>query len=96
MIDISTAFSQPPVRIELGNEVYWLRPTDVTRIETLVSGESPDYVNIWLSDGSKVWLSCVGMKLAEAHSIADGVALKLWPVQAPSQEAPKGWTAVEA
>ncbi|WP_152667131.1 hypothetical protein [Xanthomonas perforans] len=96
MIDISTAPSQPPVRIQLGNEVYWLRPSGVTRIETLVRGESPEYVNIWLSDGTKVWLSCLGMKLAEAHSIADGVALKLWPVQAPSQEVSEGWAAVEA
>ncbi|MCC8620573.1 hypothetical protein [Xanthomonas vesicatoria] len=96
MIDISTDTSQPPVRIQLGNEVHWLRPSGVTRIETVVRGESPEYVNIWLSDGAKVWLSCVGMKLAEAHSIADGVALKLWTVQALSQEAPKGWAAVEA
>ncbi|WP_144422465.1 hypothetical protein [Xanthomonas arboricola] len=91
---IATALSQSPVRIVLGNAVHWLRPSSVLRIEIEVRGNDPEYLNIWLSDGKKLWLSCNGMQMAEANSTADKLANKLWQVR--PQEAPHGWSSAEA
>lgn len=77
--DAAAAVSQPPVRIMLGVELHWLRPSNVLRIETETRGEKPHYLNIWLSDGKRIVHPCMGMKLTEFYALADEVASKLWP-----------------
>lgn len=74
------ATATPPVRIALGDAVYWLRPSNVLRVEaSAYSGGRPKYLIIYLSDGKQISELCQDMKRDEFLSLADSICAKLWP-----------------
>lgn len=75
---MDAVLAKPPVRIELGTDVHWLRPSNVVRLEATTSGGHPQYLYIWLTSGQKLWLNANSMTLEQLHSLADEVASKLW------------------
>lgn len=74
------ATSLPPVRVVLGNDVYWLRPSNVLRVEaTAYAHGRPRYLNIVLSDGATLSSLCTDMQPEAFHQLADSIVSTLWP-----------------
>lgn len=74
------ATAEPAVRIELGNGVHWLRPSNVLRLETSMYGDSrPEYLKIIFSDGNQISELCQHMKCEDFYALVDSVARQLWP-----------------
>lgn len=69
-----SATSTPPVRIEINDKVFWLRPSNVLRIETLDDYGEP--VRVVFNDGGSItWRDGAGSALAEK------IAAALWPAK---------------
>ncbi len=69
------ATKEPPIRIEVGKKVCWMRPSNVLRVEfrAAVPGWPTNIVVIIFSDGKEMVYSDA------TADVADTIAALLWP-----------------
>ena len=72
-----SATKEPPVRVDIGGQVHWIRPSNVLRIESHKKspGYSWDVVIVVLTDGESLSWRDAGPE------VADAIAALLWPAK---------------
>lgn len=70
-----SATKEPPVRVNVGGKLHWIRPSNVLRIESHKGGRaySCDVVIVILNDGERLMWANASPK------VADEIAALLWP-----------------